>query len=64
MTKHPDFADSDGSCDTSVDTLGQRYSISESETDIGSEYSSDLIKVKQKDSEVSNQAVVSSQENN
>ena len=48
MINHPDFADSDDSC--------------ESETDIGSEYSSDLIKVKQKDSKVSNQAVVSSQE--
>ena len=48
MINHPDFADSEDSC--------------ESETDIGSEYSSDLIKVKHKDSKVSNQAVVSSQE--
>lgn len=60
MIKHPDFADSDDSCDTSVDTLGQRYSISESDTDIGSEYSSDLIKVKQMDFKVSSQTVVSS----
>ena len=62
MIKHFDFADSDDSCDTSVDILEQRYSISESDTDIGSEYSSDLIKVKRKDSKVSSQAVVSNQE--
>ena len=60
MIKHPDCVDSDDSCDASIDTLGQRYNISESDTDIGSEYSTDLINVKQIVSNVSNQASVSS----
>ena len=61
MIKHPECVDGDDSYHASVDTLGQRYSISESDTDIGSEYSTDLIKVKQIASKVPNQASVSSQ---
>ena len=50
MIKHPECVDSDVSSGASVDTLGQKFSSSESDTDIGSEYSTDLIKFNQKDS--------------
>ena len=60
MTKHPEYVDSNESCDSSVDILGDWYGTSESDTDIGSEYSTDLINLKQRDSKDSDQVIVSS----
>ena len=59
MIKHPACGESDVTSDASVDTLGQKFSSSESDTDIGSEYSTDFTKFKQKDCEGPNQVTVS-----